>query len=78
MCLAVPMKLVERRDDTGVVELGGVRREVQLGFVPDLEIGDYVLVHAGFVIERLQPEQAEADLRLLRELLDASEDGTET
>ncbi len=76
MCLAVPMKLVERKDELGVVELGGVRREVHLGFVPDLAIGDYVLVHAGFVIERLQPEQAEEDLRLLSRLLEESEGGT--
>lgn len=74
MCLAIPMKLVERRDDLGVVELSGVRREVHLGFVPDLAIGDYVLVHAGFVIERLQPEQAEEDLRLLSRLLDEPKD----
>jgi hydrogenase expression/formation protein HypC len=72
MCLAVPMRLVEREEERGIVELGGVRREVHLGFVPDLAIGDYVLVHAGFVIERLQPEQAEEDLRLLASLLDES------
>jgi hydrogenase expression/formation protein HypC len=70
------MRLVERKDDLGVVELAGVRREVHLGFVPDLQIGDYVLVHAGFVIERLQPEQAEEDLRLLSRLLDETEGGT--
>jgi hydrogenase expression/formation protein HypC len=76
MCLAVPMKLVERNGDRGVVELGGVHREVHLGFVPDLEIGDYVLVHAGFVIERLQKEQAEEDLKLLSRLLEDPEGGT--
>lgn len=70
MCLAVPMKLVEREGERGVVELSGVRRQVHLGFVPDLAIGDYVLVHAGFVIERLDPERAEEDLKLLSILLD--------
>lgn len=70
MCLAVPMKLVEREGERGVVELSGVRRQVHLGFVPDLDIGDYVLVHAGFVIERLDPERAEEDLKLLSILLD--------
>ena len=69
MCLAIPMRLVERTDDLGIVELGGVRREVHLGFVSDLAIGDYVLVHAGFVIEKLQPEQAQEDLRMLARLL---------
>ncbi len=70
MCLAVPMRLVERDGDRGTVELSGVRREVHLGFVPDLALGDYVLVHAGFVIEKLDTERAEEDLRLLSILLD--------
>lgn len=70
MCLAVPMRLVERDGERGVVELSGVRRQVHLGFVPDLALGDYVLVHAGFVIERLDPERAEEDLKLLSILLD--------
>jgi len=76
MCLAVPMRFVERRaDEVGIVELSGVRREVHLGFVENLEPGDYVLVHAGFVIEKLDPERAEADLRLLNELFDETPRG---
>ncbi|MBM3286393.1 MAG: HypC/HybG/HupF family hydrogenase formation chaperone [Candidatus Eisenbacteria bacterium] len=75
MCLAVPMRLIERSGEFGIVDLRGVRREVHLGFVPDIEIGDYVLVHAGFVIEKLQRERAEEDLRLLESLLDDSADG---
>lgn len=70
MCLAIPMRLVERDGERGVVELSGVRRQVHLGFVPDLALGDYVLVHAGFVIERLDPERAAEDLKLLSILLD--------
>lgn len=70
MCLAVPMRLVERDGERGIVELSGVRRQVHLGFVPDLALGDYVLVHAGFVIEKLDPERAEEDLKLLSILLD--------
>jgi hydrogenase expression/formation protein HypC len=73
MCLAVPMRLLEKLgDDFGVVELSGVRRKVHLGFVGDLTPGDYVLVHAGFVIEKLDPERAEADLKLLNEIYDLS------
>ena len=69
MCLAIPMKLVESKGDHGIVELAGVRREVHLGLVPDLAPGDYVLVHAGFVIEKLDPERAEENLRLFRTIL---------
>jgi len=69
MCLAIPMRLLERRGDLGIVELAGVRREVHLGLVPDLAPGDYVLVHAGFVIEKLDPERAEENLRLFRTIL---------
>ncbi|MDM7915932.1 MAG: HypC/HybG/HupF family hydrogenase formation chaperone [Candidatus Eisenbacteria bacterium] len=69
MCLAIPMRLVSVEGERGIVELSGVRREVHLGFVPDLSTGDFVLVHAGFVIEKLEPERAEENLALLRELL---------
>ncbi len=73
MCLAVPMRFVEGLGDGfGLVELSGVRRKVHLGFVGDLAPGDYVLVHAGFVIEKLDPERAEADLKLLRGIYDSS------
>jgi hydrogenase expression/formation protein HypC len=73
MCLAVPMRLVERKNDSvGIVELSGVRREVHLGFIEDLKVGDYVLIHAGFAIEKLTAERAEADLKLLNDLYDQS------
>ncbi len=71
MCLAVPMRFLERKsDEIGIVELSGVTREVHLGFIDDLNPGDYVLIHAGFAIEKLDPARAEADLALLRELYD--------
>ena len=68
MCLAVPMKLVEIGDDTGIAELGGVTREVNLGLLEGINIGDYIIVHAGFAIQKLDKEQAEETLDLLREL----------
>lgn len=64
MCLAVPMRLIALEGERGTVELSGVRRVVNTGFVPGLAPGDYVLVHAGFVIERCDPAQAERDLAL--------------
>jgi len=54
MCLALPMRLVERRELTGIAELDGVRREVALMLLPEsVEVGDHVLVHAGYALARV-------------------------
>ena len=74
MCLAVPMRVVECDLPMGVVELEGVRRRVHLGFLEEVAVGDYVLIHAGCAVERLDPEEAEEDLKLLRELLRTAEE----
>ena len=71
MCLAVPMKVVEIKDGTAVCEVDGVRREGSLMMVDDVEVGDYVLLHAGFAIEKIDPEEAEKTLEVFREALDA-------
>jgi len=68
VCLAVPARLVETRDATGLVDFGGVRREVSLLFVPEAAVGDYVLVHAGCAIERLNEAEALETLRLFEEI----------
>jgi hydrogenase expression/formation protein HypC len=68
MCLAVPMKIVEAGPDgTGVCDLDGIRHEVNLSLV-DAELGDYVIVHAGFAIEKLDREEADARIALFEEL----------
>jgi hydrogenase expression/formation protein HypC len=73
MCLAVPGKLVEwtRRDppfDTAVIEFDGVRRQVSMACLPEAEIGDYCLVHAGIAISRIDTEEAADLLKSLNEL----------
>ena len=67
MCLAVPMKVIEIRDDMGDVEVGGVRREVGLMLLEDVRVGDWVIIHAGFAISKLDENQAEETLALLKE-----------
>ena len=62
MCLAVPLKLIEINGFDAVGEALGMRRAVRVDFIPDPKPGDYVMVHAGFAIERLTETQAEADL----------------
>lgn len=62
MCLAVPGKVVElsERDDTlmAAVDFGGVRKDVCLQYLPDVLVGDYVIVHVGFAIQRLDEQSA--------------------
>jgi len=68
MCLAVPMKLVEMNGPLGVVELGGLRREVGLDLLADVRVGDYLIVHAGYAIEKLDEAEALKTLQLFRDL----------
>ena len=69
MCLAVPMKIVEvRPDKVGVAELDGIRQDVNLSLVPDAGVGSYVIVHAGFAIERLNEREANAILAVFEEM----------
>lgn len=73
MCLAVPLKLISIDGQTGVGEFDGVRRKVQLTFVPKAKVGDYVIVHAGFAMEIMDEEQAELDREAFREVTRALE-----
>ena len=68
MCLAVPLRLISVDGAWGVGEFDGVRRKVQLTFVPHAKVGDYVIVHAGFAIEIMNEEQAELDREAFREV----------
>jgi len=71
MCLAVPMKVISIDGTKGTVELGGVEQPVNLSFTPDISPGEYVIVHAGFALERLDEEEARRTIELLKELGEA-------
>jgi hydrogenase expression/formation protein HypC len=71
MCLAVPLKLIEINGVDAVGEAMGLRRKLRVDFIPEPKLGDYVIVHAGFAIERLPEEQALEDLETWEELDDA-------
>ncbi len=71
MCLAVPLKLIEINGNDAIGEALGMRRSVRVDFIPDPKPGDYVMVHAGFAIERLPEEQAMEDLETWEELRNA-------
>lgn len=69
MCLAIPVRVVELlENDCAVVELGGVRKEISLALVDGVEVGDYVIVHVGYALNRLDQEEAEKTLQLFAEL----------
>lgn len=71
MCLAVPLKIVEINGKDAVGERHGIRRNIRLDFAGDAQLGDYVIVHAGFAIERMDAAQAEANLAAVQEVEDA-------
>jgi hydrogenase expression/formation protein HypC len=69
MCLAIPVRVVEMPSvETAVVDLGGVRKEISLALVEDVAVGDYVIVHVGFALNKLNAEEAEKTLALFAEM----------
>ena len=68
MCLAVPMKIIEIKGDEGLVESSGLKRKANFSLIKNPKIGEYVLLHAGFVIERIKEKEAQKTLKALREI----------
>ncbi len=72
MCLAVPGKILSKENiggvDIGRVQFGAITRQVALGFVPEAEVGDYVMVHVGFAISRVDAEEAQRTYEILEQL----------
>lgn len=73
MCLAIPAQVVELREgDNAVVDLAGVRKEISLSLVDNVAVGDYVIVHVGYALNKLDPEEAAKTLALFAELSQAN------
>jgi hydrogenase expression/formation protein HypC len=69
MCLAIPSEVIEIKDKMATIEIAGVRREVSLLLLPEeVSVGEFVLVHAGFAIHKIDKEAAEETLRLFEEI----------
>ena len=69
MCLAIPCQVVELRDgEQAVIEVAGLRKQISLALVEDVAVGDYVIVHVGYALTRLDPEEAAATLAAFAEL----------
>jgi hydrogenase expression/formation protein HypC len=73
MCLGVPARVLETDGELATVDVGGAQREVSLMLLTGVAPGDWVILHAGFAIQKLDPEEAEKTLALFREIADAAE-----
>jgi len=72
MCLAIPARVIQiGEQNLGLVELGGVVREASFMLLPDVRLGDYVLLHAGYALQKVDEAEAEETLRLLSEMAEA-------
>jgi len=75
MCLGVPGKVVHKEENelgmtTGTVSFGGIKKEVCLAYVPDVEIGEYVIVHVGFAISKIDEKEAQQVFEVLKQMGD--------
>lgn len=74
MCLAIPSKIIDIQDQMAMIDVEGVRRNASLLLLEDAAIGDYVIVHAGFAIHKIDPETARESIDLLRESMNRVEE----
>ena len=77
MCLAIPSRIVEIKDTIATIDVDGVKREASTMLLENVKKGDYVIVHAGFAISKLDEKSAEQTLKALREMLDLSDQSFE-
>lgn len=68
MCLAVPGKIMEIVDSLAKVDINGIKREVSLMLLPEAQIGNFVLIHAGFAMQIIDEEEAQKTIELFKEL----------
>lgn len=68
MCLGIPAKIIKIENNMGTIDMEGTRREVSLLLQEDAKVGDYVIVHAGFAIQKIDEEQALETLSFLRQI----------
>jgi hydrogenase expression/formation protein HypC len=73
MCLAIPALIISIDDDKATVDFGGVTRVISLALLPDTKVGDYVLVHTGYAIQKVDRDEAEKTLDLWHQILSTEE-----
>ncbi len=74
MCLAVPAQVTQISEDgqSGISEVGGVGKEISFALLDEVEVGDYVLIHVGYALSRIDPEEAAQTLALFDELAEVA------
>jgi hydrogenase expression/formation protein HypC len=79
MCLGIPGKLIEIHEQNGLsmgkVEFGGILKEVCLAYTPEAQVGDYVLVHVGFAISRIDEAEAKETMEYVKEIAKLGDEG---
>jgi len=75
MCIAIPSKIVKIENNIGTIDVDGVKRKTSLLLLEDAKVGDYVIVHAGFAIHKINEQVAMESLKILRETLSLVEEG---
>ena len=68
MCLGIPMKIVRIKGDDAIVLAGGLKRKANASLLKNARVGEYVLIHAGFAIERVKTKEAKATLKVIGEI----------
>lgn len=67
MCLSIPAKVETIQDDMAIVSVGGTKYNASLQMLDDVNVGDYILLHTGFAIQKMTPEEAEESLKVFEE-----------
>jgi len=75
MCLGIPARIEEIRNNKAIADFGGVRREIRIDLIDDLKVGDYVIVHVGFAIEKLDEKEAMESLKIWQALIEKNAHG---
>lgn len=76
MCLAIPMEIKQINGSEAVAEAGGIRKNVRLDLIEGAEIGDYILIHTGYAIEKLDPDEARETLEIIKQVYRAGMTGS--
>ncbi len=67
MCIAIPGKLIKKEEDKGIVDLGGITKEISLAFIPQAVENDWILIHTGFGLEIISEIEAQQTIEILQE-----------
>ena len=70
MCLAIPAKIIEIKNDKAIVDYGGIIKKINIDFIENISKGDFILIHAGFAIQKINDKEAKKTIKSLKKLDD--------